>query len=308
MHVLENKRFFNGLLLGAVLSASALAVFIALGFGDGIETQSNENKPVVYAQTPSESLSVDWEPHQANLGKPVHINGEPYLIVHELKSTQSGDIARILAKFNVENEDYIKLSIESGSIYELQCFNGRLWFGNRGENSGGETILTIWDKEGERLVGYNDIVMREMNAYSGCVRARKWFGNTLIFELADFRHAQVQVQYYGYNTEAGALDLLYAHESYATNQDKLTLWYDQKRQFALMQFVGEDATSDLYRVPYVEIEAVVEIRERLYAYPLALQTDQAIQINLLDDERLLLSERGLVIKLGDEKTFVGWAS
>lgn len=310
MHVLENKRFFNGLLLGAVLSASTLAIFVALGFGGRIEPQSRENKrkeSVVYAQSNSESLSVDWEPFQANLGKPVYINGEPYLIVQELKNTHSGDIARILAESNDENKDYIELAIESGAIYELQCFNGRLWFGNRGENSGGETILTIWDKDGERLVGYNDIVMREINAYAGCVRARKWFGNLLIFELADFRHAQVQVHYYGYNADTGVLDFLYAHESYATNQDRLSLWFDRTRQYALMQFVGGDSVSDLYRVPYIEIESVVEIHERLYAYPVALQADQAIQINLQDDERLFVAERGLIVKLGEEKSFVDWA-
>lgn len=310
MHVLENKRFLNGLLLGAVLSASTLAIFVTLGFGGGIEPQSRENKlkeSVVYAQSNSESLSVDWEPYQANLGKPVYLNGKPYLIVQELKNTHSGDIARILAASNDENKDYIELTLESGSIYELQCFNGRLWFGNRGENYGGETILTIWDKDGERLVGFNDIVMREMNTYAGCVRARKWFGNTLIFELADFRHAQVQVHYYGYNAETGVLDFLYAHESYATNQDRLAVWYDLTRQYAFMQFVGDDLISDLYRVPYIEIESVVEIRERLYAYPVALEADQAIQINLLEDERLFVAERGLIVKLGEGKSFVGWS-
>lgn len=309
MNPLENSRFFTGLFLGSTLTAVLLVSATMHQFGQPLpidEPPASHQPDLAYAKTDSSAFSFPWNQPVSMVGKTVRVGGESYLIVQEMKNLKTGKMVRLLTQNNTLNRERLEAGINEGYVSRLQCINGKEWFGNKGENKGGPLLLTIWDRGGERLIGYNKTALDEVNAYTGCVRMRKWHKAQVIFEVADLRHAQLQVHYYAYSLEDVSMGLVYAYESYAIENGFLYTWLDSSRQYLLVQQVTGEGGSALYRVPYVEIEALLETPDSLYGYPIALMANTPIQMSLLDEQRLSGAQKGIVVGFGKEATLVEW--
>jgi hypothetical protein len=308
----ENKKFFIGVFLGSIATAVLLASATMHQFGtvilEGESTFQAQTTGLAQAKTDPVAIPYPWSNPLLNVGKTTSIGKDSYLILQEMRSIKTGKTVRLLVENNEINREHFQAAIEEGYVTRLQCINGKDWFGNKGENKGGPVLLTIWDRAGERLLGYNKTAMEEVNAYTGCVRMRKWQQDRVMFEVADLRHAQLQVYYYAYDFEATRVDLVYAYESYAIEGGFMYTWIDSSRQHTLVQQVtGEDQATDLYRVPYIEMEDLLERPSRLHSYPLALDTSLPIRMSLLEDQRILGAEKGLVVTVGGENSLVEWS-
>lgn len=293
---------------GSLVSVTWLAAMSLYGFSLPADLKPLTPEPApVYAQTPQ--LAALLQPsYERSVGKLTAINDDSYIVLQELFDRKTEQMARLIVKNTDLNRESITDAVEDNYVYQMQCLNGNNRFGNRNTNQGGKAVLTIWDKKGERLLGYNEVALEALNPINGCVRLKRWYEGNLIFEIADLRLAHLQVHYYTYDLKEGSLNLRYGYESHAqANGNLMYIWFDQDRNNALVQIKQKEQVTNLFRVPFIELETVIKSPSRLNRYALALKTSQEISVSLLDDEHLAASPKGLVVPAeGGEKTLVPW--
>ncbi|MBI4122132.1 MAG: hypothetical protein HY461_02280 [Parcubacteria group bacterium] len=310
----ETNLFFHGLISGAVFTSSLLMAAFLYGFATDEWTGLSDTNPA-FAQEklPTRRIKASARASQVEawFGAKTSIGGVPYLVVQELANPATGLTARLLAIDNDLNRDRLELARINNYSLDVQCLNGNEWFGNKGINKGGPVLLTVWDKEGEQLVAFDDTSLQSLNTYSGCVRLRQWYKGRLVFELADLRHADIRRHYFGYRPSTGEMDLLYGYETYAAvdGETFLAVWLSEGYEQALIQRVGrEGAAGKLYRVPYLDLGALLDLEHptSLEGYPVALDTTQALTGDLSTEESLTLAGQGILVQAGLASVLVNW--
>ena len=179
----EDRRFFDGMLIGAVTVAIVIGLLFVVSFMEEEPLGVSEQRTTtIDVKLQKEKLAVEELPEVTplpkvfsdRLGETVYIEASSYLVLSYLASPSEERVFRLL----LEETDNNREVIEELNDKEIKgCISDGIIFADSSYDYDGPLVFSVWDKEGERLLAVNKEIGPDLvKEFISCLEITRWSG------------------------------------------------------------------------------------------------------------------------------------
>lgn len=310
----EDKQFFDGMFVGAIIVGLVLVTIIAFFlFTSGQEVGENLSQPPDLIEEPAVDTSTkpiaEKQPQDDASGQlldTIAISGHQYVVIQLLEHPRKDLMFRLLAE---STDDFSEIMDQYSNSNYLTSFNGNTLFytsENRPKH-GQKVVFSFWTKNGQELVSIDEDNENMPNAPLGSVHVLKWLDENLILESFQGDTGFGFQDVFKYNPEDKTVSNLLSYQTgWYFNADTsteiiYTTWANNERKIGQILDTKTGAYSNLYYLPAQDTDWTAHNK-----YLIAYQTTSEVGADIKSDHNLSRYSEGLEIIVTGENVFIPW--